>query len=221
MVQNYLNLNPVSNQPKENFNLPLYNNPVRNKWYHVVLVVSPVGPNELFGAWWRVYVDGTRTNRTEMANMPLPVVRDNSYIGSSQWGLQDANSMMIVDSFRIYDQALSAQQIAALARDLNSNNPTVVPEPDLPPPAGGNGENPSGSSSSSSLGGGAIAGIVIGSVVGAAILCAAPVSVQWSQDKLVSVTQDRAYAVVGRPGTPASAAGVARRTTRRVIRRHY
>jgi len=172
MVQNYLNLNPVSNQPKENFNLPLYNNPVRNKWYHVVLVVSPVGPNELFGAWWRVYVDGTRTNRTEMANMPLPVVRDNSYIGSSQWGLQDANSMMIVDSFRIYDQALSAQQIAALARDLNSNNPTVVPEPDLPPPAGGNGENPSGSSSSSSLGGGAIAGIVIGSVVGAAILCA-------------------------------------------------
>ena len=58
-------------------------------------------------------------------------------------------------------------------------------------------------------------------LAGAAILCAAPVSVQLSQDKIVSVTQDKAYAVIGRPATPGSVAGVARRSTRRAVRRHY
>ena len=57
---------------------------------------------------------------------------------------------------------------------------------------------------------------VIGAtLVGAAILCAAPVSLHWSQDKTLSVTQDDAYARVGRPLTPGCVAGVARRTARR------
>jgi hypothetical protein len=57
---------------------------------------------------------------------------------------------------------------------------------------------------------------VIGAtLVGAAILCAAPVSLHWSQDNTLSVTQDNAYARVGRPATPGSVAGVARRTARR------
>jgi hypothetical protein len=58
-------------------------------------------------------------------------------------------------------------------------------------------------------------------VVGAAILSASPVSVKWSAEKNVSVSQDKAFAIYGRPATPRSVAGVARRTTRRAYRRHY
>lgn len=53
---------------------------------------------------------------------------------------------------------------------------------------------------------------------GAAMLTAAPVSLQWSQEG-VSLSPDRAEARIGRPGTPLSVAGVARRTDRRAYRR--
>ncbi len=56
-------------------------------------------------------------------------------------------------------------------------------------------------------------------LVGAAILCATPISVQWSQEKGLSVSSDNAYARVGRPLTATSVAGVARRTGRRAVRR--
>ena len=56
-------------------------------------------------------------------------------------------------------------------------------------------------------------------LVGAAILCSAPISVQWSQEKGLSVSLDNAYARVGRPLTATSVAGVARRTGRRAVRR--
>jgi|GEM_PF-2310531 len=53
---------------------------------------------------------------------------------------------------------------------------------------------------------------------GAAMLTAAPVSLQWSQEG-VSLSQDHAQARIGRPATPLSAAGVARRVDRRAYRR--
>src|SRR5215469_11887214 len=63
---------------------------------------------------------------------------------------------------------------------------------------------------------------VIGAILlGAAILSVSPVSLNWSSSQGVSVSQDQAYAVIGRPGTPGSVAGVARRQTRRAIRRGY
>ena len=55
-------------------------------------------------------------------------------------------------------------------------------------------------------------------VVGAAVLSAAPISIKWSAEKTVSVSLDKAYAVVGRPATPGSVAGVHRRHTRRAVR---
>lgn len=62
---------------------------------------------------------------------------------------------------------------------------------------------------------------VIGAMLlGVATLSASPVSLNWSADKGLSVSQDKAYAIVGRPATPGSVAGVARRHERRVIRRH-
>jgi hypothetical protein len=55
-------------------------------------------------------------------------------------------------------------------------------------------------------------------VMGAAVLSAAPISVNWSPEKHLSVSLDKAHAVVGRPATAGSVAGVHRRHTRRAVR---
>jgi hypothetical protein len=70
---------------------------------------------------------------------------------------------------------------------------------------------------------------VTGSV--AALLVALPLSIQVSRTTAtvpghagalsLRIQCDTAQAVVGRPGTPGSVAGVARRSTRRTVRRHY
>ena len=63
---------------------------------------------------------------------------------------------------------------------------------------------------------------VIGAtLVAAAVLCAAPISLHLSQDKGVSLSVDKARAVIGRPLTPGSIAGVHRRHERRAYRRGY
>jgi len=62
----------------------------------------------------------------------------------------------------------------------------------------------------------------------AALLTAVPVSIELSRSGAteldatgIGLKIDTAEAVVGRPATPRSAAGVARRTTRRAVRRRY
>jgi hypothetical protein len=58
--------------------------------------------------------------------------------------------------------------------------------------------------------------VLIGAtVVATAVLSASPISVKWAADKNLSISQDKAFAVVGRPGTPGSVAGVHRRAARR------
>ena len=57
-------------------------------------------------------------------------------------------------------------------------------------------------------------GIILGTIVGAALLTAAPFSLQWSQ-KTVALSLDSADARIGRPLTPMSVAGVHRRVHRR------
>ena len=56
-------------------------------------------------------------------------------------------------------------------------------------------------------------GTILGTIVGAALLTAAPFSLQWSQ-KTVALSLDSADARVGRPLTPMSVAGVHRRAYR-------
>jgi hypothetical protein len=63
--------------------------------------------------------------------------------------------------------------------------------------------------------------LVVATVIAAAVLSAAPISVKWSAEKNLSVSQDKALAIVGRPATPRSVAGVARRTARRHYRYHH
>ena len=59
---------------------------------------------------------------------------------------------------------------------------------------------------------------MLGIIVGAALLSAAPFSLQWSQ-KSVALSLDSADARVGRPLTATSVAGVNRRVHRRAYRR--
>ena len=61
---------------------------------------------------------------------------------------------------------------------------------------------------------------IIACLIGASLICAAPVSVQWSPKKTLVLSVDSASARIGRPLTPGSVAGVARRTTRRTVRRN-
>src|SRR5206468_12022548 len=60
-------------------------------------------------------------------------------------------------------------------------------------------------------------GTILGTIVGAALLAAAPFSLQWSQ-KTVTLSLDSADARIGRPGTALSVAGVHRRAYRRAYR---
>ena len=60
--------------------------------------------------------------------------------------------------------------------------------------------------------------IVGATLIGSTMLCAVPLTLHVSQETVVSVALDTAEARVGRPGTPASVAGVARRSTRRAVR---
>jgi hypothetical protein len=55
----------------------------------------------------------------------------------------------------------------------------------------------------------------LATVVVAALLCSAPVTLHWSPAKTLSLSVDTADARVGRPLTPMSVAGVNRRVNRR------
>ena len=62
---------------------------------------------------------------------------------------------------------------------------------------------------------------IAGIVVGAAFLCAVPVSVQWSAQDGPTLATDSAQARIGRPLTPGSVAGVNRRVHRRAYRQYH
>jgi hypothetical protein len=63
--------------------------------------------------------------------------------------------------------------------------------------------------------------VIAATLVGVAVLCAAPISLQLSQGKGLSLSVDKAQARIGHPLTPGSAAGVHRRVERRTYRRGY
>ena len=50
--------------------------------------------------------------------------------------------------------------------------------------------------------------LIATTAIAAAVLSASPISVKSSAEKSSSVSQDKAFAVYGRPATPASVAGI-------------
>ena len=63
--------------------------------------------------------------------------------------------------------------------------------------------------------------VIAATLVGAAVLWAAPISLHQSRDTGLSLSVDKAQAVIGRPLSAGSVAGVHRRAHRRAYRHGY
>ena len=63
--------------------------------------------------------------------------------------------------------------------------------------------------------------VIAATLVGAAVLWAAPISLHQSRDAGLSLSVDKAQAVIGRPLSAGSVAGVHRRANRRAYRHGY
>ena len=100
-------------------------NPVLNQWYHIAVVMLNTDPVTYTNATYTVYVNGMSVATLLNATLPLPIYRPYSYIAGSDWG--DAPAEMALDAFRIYDYALSASQVTALATLYQLNG--VQPAP--------------------------------------------------------------------------------------------
>ena len=226
--------------------------PSLGKWYHVAWVMQPASTDATFAsstasvsATWTIYVNGVAVVSNLQATAPLPIFRHVSYLGRSDWFQEgasggDANINATYDAFRVWDRALSAAQVRALAttygvaaaasstvagtaspttpvavtsapagatsaRTVTStpavaatstpaaaatstpaaaatstpaaagtSTPAAAATSAAVTPATSTGAAPpsGGGGSSSKLSGGGIAGVVIGSVVGAGLLCA-------------------------------------------------
>jgi len=88
---------------------------------------------------WFVYVNGqllpysdslqsgTSLTAFQGANLPLPVARPQSYIGKSDYG--DPTLQGVFDAVRVYDYALTAAQVKAVAAVYNLNTGLALPTP--------------------------------------------------------------------------------------------
>ncbi len=130
------------------------------QWIHLALVMTPTN-TALYTGTMTVYLNGqvvVSSSDPTMVTYPVPTYRDQTYIGASDY--QDPNAVANYDAVRVYDQALTQQQVQMMAQQYGLLQGTVVS-------SGGGG----GGGGSSGLSGGKIAGAVIGSVVGALLLC--------------------------------------------------
>ena len=134
------------------------------QWVHLVAVIAPAQSGSGL-AHFLTYANGVLYTAEFNFQYPPAVPRQSAWLGRSGWTANnDANFTASLDLFSVYDVALSDAQVASLHQQ-NFKGLSVQ----WGTPAGG-GSSASSGSSSSSLSNGAIAGIVIGSVVGAAVL---------------------------------------------------
>ena len=97
-------------------------NTTLNRWYHVVLVLSPY-PNTRISRL-HIYVDGNLTSNVPYCNSPLPVRRSHAYIGKSNW--DNAFMDMYLDTFRLYDYSLTATEVHQLYTVTHSELPNAT-----------------------------------------------------------------------------------------------
>lgn len=87
------------------------------QWIHVTITLE-----ETVG---KIYVDGLlRSINSDMAISPVEVVQDMNYLGKSQW--PDPLFHGMLDEFYIYNHALGAEEIAALAGVTLPTDSTVA-----------------------------------------------------------------------------------------------
>ena len=81
-------------------------------WYHVVLTLAPYQFAGSRVSRLHVYVDGKLMYNIAYFNTPRAVRRTHAYIGKSNWANEYMD--MYLDTFRLYDYALTADEVAAL-----------------------------------------------------------------------------------------------------------
>ena len=119
-------------------NLPLVNL-VLGRWYHIIIVLRPMLPRVqgvIRYANVTSYIDGV-AGPSIPSGFPWPaaVFRNHSYLGKSNWQEQYGDEFFdaLLDTFRIYDYALTAQDAASLyhvtheelPRDANRNQTQI------------------------------------------------------------------------------------------------
>ena len=126
-----LRLEQFVGSQEEQWTLYPLDNVLTNVWYHIVVVfqrerwdrIDPRGTAS-------VYVNGVLTANDTNAPMPLPVQRTTCYIGKSHWE-NDQYFDLLLDTFRLYDYALSASDVSMLYLITHSPLPTDVPNGEL------------------------------------------------------------------------------------------
>ena len=98
-------------------------------WYHIVVVLTPV---DVAGgtATYQSYVDG-RLQATGTGWLPRSVKRSRAFVGRSNWQESTGDGMFSgsVDAIRVYDYALTGENVAALYSLANDPNGRPRPEP--------------------------------------------------------------------------------------------
>lgn len=103
----------------QNLNAPA---PATNQWIHVAVTLGAnVG---------KLYINGALTDTQAITLKPTDLALDFNYLGKSQWPDPLFNGRL--DEFLVFNQALSAAQVAALANKANhppvfAANPIVAP----------------------------------------------------------------------------------------------
>ena len=87
-----------------------------SQWYHLALVMQPHSTNVHTpgNATAAVYLNGQQVAQDIGISMPLPVYRQDSYLGRSD-SAQDPTAQVVYDALRIWDRALTQQQVQQLA----------------------------------------------------------------------------------------------------------
>ena len=85
------------------------------QWYHIVFVQQQVVTANISHGAWFLYVNGvmqTFLGATENNLLPAPVARPSAFLAKSDWG--DPAWGGLIDTFRIYNYALTASQVQTL-----------------------------------------------------------------------------------------------------------
>jgi hypothetical protein len=94
------------------------------KWYHIVVVVTPLD-TAAATAIWTPYVDGESLDAVN-GTWPRAVGRTNANLAKSNWADQYFNGS--IDTFRVYDYALNENHVLCLYRSSRSVTPIALPD---------------------------------------------------------------------------------------------
>ena len=89
---------------------------VPNTWYHIVFVQQQVVTNNITHGAWFMYVNGVMQiipGETMNSLLPPAVARPAAYLAKSNWAA-DAAWGGLIDTFRIYNAALTQSQVTTL-----------------------------------------------------------------------------------------------------------